>query len=86
MKKYGLAYHTARRFASMALWTVAFVLVLTAIPHVLQFSDDYLGSSWYALIVMLLSFMLYISYKIAKLDVSMEERRSERVFDELSKD
>lgn len=82
----GLAYHTARRFGIISLWAIGGGAVGIALPHLFQLSQDYLGSSFYALGAIAIAVVGFFSYQTAKFDVEREERRRDRVLTELSKD
>jgi len=81
-----IVYHTAKRFAHLALWAIMGVAVGYLVPIWLDFVDQYLGNIWYGVAFIAIAVILFFSYLMAKLDTEREKRVQARIFSELSKD
>jgi hypothetical protein len=71
--------HTAKRFGYLTIWAAAGIAIANFLPRWFQFSADHLGSPWYGVATVSVMFILFISYRIAQMDVEQEERRRARV-------
>lgn len=78
--------YTLIRFVELVWWMSKALAIGAIVALFVTYSHDVLGNPFYGIGLTIFIFMIYISYKVAKLDIKDKEYQRDKILDLLKKE
>lgn len=77
---------TIKNFMIILAWSTAILAFAFIGVFAINFSNYYLGNPFFGAVLIFLIAIMFISFKMAQVDVKVEDRKREQLLEELKKD